>query len=82
MQVEKSSFFAYFFSASAKKVRAEIILVFHFLASPQKTKQKNASAGKIELPTFSLLLKFPKLSAAADQTAENFNATSSCGFPV
>jgi hypothetical protein len=40
---------------------------FHFLASPQKTpvrqggKQKNASAEKIQLPTFSLLLKFPKL---------------------
>jgi len=36
-------------------------LVFHFLASPQKTKQKRSSAGKIQLPTFSLLLKFPKL---------------------
>ena len=88
MKVEKKQFFCYFFSASAKKVREQIILVFHFLASPQKTpvrqggKQKNASAGKIQLPTFSLLLKFPKLSAAADQTAENFNATSSCGFPV
>jgi hypothetical protein len=83
MKVEKKQFFCYFFSASAKKVREQIILVFHFLASPQKTKQKSSSAGKIQLPTFSLLLKFPKLVVVPPpQTAGNFDATSSCGCPV
>jgi hypothetical protein len=39
MKVEKSSFFAYFFSASAKKVRAEIILVFIFWHRPKNERK-------------------------------------------
>jgi hypothetical protein len=61
-----------------------------FLASPQKNacptavgKEKNSSAGKIKLPTFSLLLKFPKLVVVPPpQTSGNFNATASYGDPV
>ena len=47
--------------------------------------ERRSSAGKIGLPSLSSLLKFLKLSAAADQIARhsrqarNLNATSSCG---
>ena len=58
MKVEKKQFFCYFFSALAKKVREEIILVFIFWHRPKKTKQKNASAGKNHLPYFGSYLKF------------------------
>jgi hypothetical protein len=55
---------------------------FFFGIAPKK-KQKRSSAGKIKLPTFSLLLKFPKLVVVPPpQTAGNFNATASCGYPV
>jgi hypothetical protein len=59
MKVEMQ-FFAYFFSASAKKVRREINLgiVLSFLALPQKMKQKKSSARKNNLPFFGLNLKF------------------------
>ncbi len=87
----KKQLFCYFFSASVKKVREEIILVLYFLFwhCPKKNacptaggKQKKSSAGKIKLPTFSLLLKFPKLIVVPPpQTAGNLNATASCGSP-
>jgi hypothetical protein len=55
---------------------------FFFGIAPKK-KQKNSSARKIKLPTFSLLLKFPKLVVVPPpQTAGNFNATASCECPV
>jgi hypothetical protein len=83
MKVEKSCFFALLFFCFGKKSKRRNNRGFHFLASPQKTKQKRSSAGKIQLPTFSLLLKFPKLVVVPPpQTAGNFDATSSCGFPV
>jgi hypothetical protein len=83
MKVEKSSFFALLFFCFGKKSKRRNNPGFHFLASPQKTKQKRSSAGKIQLPTFSLLLKFPKLVVVPPpQTAVNFNATASCGCPV
>jgi hypothetical protein len=68
MKVEKKQFFSFaatpmlLFFCFGKKSKRRNNLGFHFLASPQKTKQKNASAGKIQLPTFSLLLKFLKLA--------------------
>jgi hypothetical protein len=40
MKVEKKQFFCYFFSASAKKVRAEIIMVFIFCHCPKKRNKK------------------------------------------
>jgi hypothetical protein len=50
MQVEKSSFFAYFFSASAKKVRAEIILVFIFWHCPKKRNKKTLALERFNYP--------------------------------
>ncbi len=79
----KKAVFLLLFFCFGKKSKSRNNLGFHFLSLPQKTKQKNASAGKIQLPTFSLLLKFPKLVVVPPpQTVRNLNATSSCGFPV
>jgi hypothetical protein len=57
MKVEMQ-FFALLFFCFGKKSKRTNNLVFHFLASPQKTKQKNASARKNNLPIFGLNLKF------------------------
>ncbi len=58
MKVEMQ-FFGYFFSASVKKVRSEIIKVFLFVIATE-TKipiTSGTSAEKIQRPTFFLLLK-------------------------
>jgi hypothetical protein len=64
MKVEKKQFFSFaatpmlLFFCFGKKSKSRNNLGFHFLASPQKTKQKNASAGKNHLPYFGSYLKF------------------------
>jgi hypothetical protein len=50
MKVEMQ-FFGYFFSASAKKVREEIILVFIFWHRPKKRNKKTLALGKITYPS-------------------------------
>jgi hypothetical protein len=44
-------FFVYFFSASAKKVKEEIIVVFIFWHRPKKRNKKTLALGKITYPS-------------------------------